>query len=171
MHYVSHFWNCWKYCRSFFTLHLRNWIGFCPPIFQKIKVLINGILPTISVNKRCHSHQGLQPQPMVSYWALRTLGMWKHRILASDNWGAYQRNDFSEPRLLHLPIQGKVLNSLTWDIWFSLMKSNLLTSRLPRLCCKTSGAIRPGFPPPPQSSSFSVTWDVPSFEVLKIPAE
>ena len=42
-----------------------------------------------------------------------------HRILALI--GAYQRNDFSEPRLLHLPIQRKVLNSLTWDILFSLI--------------------------------------------------
>ena len=45
-----------------------------------------------------------------------------HRILALI--GAYQRNDFSEPRLLHLPIQRKVLNSLTWDIWFSLIHKN-----------------------------------------------
>ena len=29
--------------------------------------------------------------------------MGKHRILAPDRWGAGQRNDFSEPRLLHLP--------------------------------------------------------------------
>ena len=32
--------------------------------------------------------------------------------------GAYQRNDFKEPRLLHLPIHSKVLNLLTWDTWF-----------------------------------------------------
>ena len=35
------------------------------------------------------------------------------RVLALNNEGAYQRNDFSEPRLLHLPISRKVLNSLT----------------------------------------------------------
>ena len=72
--------------------------------------------------------------------------MRKQRALAPDSWGAYPRSDFSEPRLLHLPIQGKVLNSLTWDIWFSLTKSNILTFRLPALCCKTPGPIRPGSP-------------------------
>ena len=53
-----------------------------------------------------------------------TLGqhrMGKHRILAPDSWGTYLRNDFSEPRLLHLPIHRKVLNSLPWDVWFSLI--------------------------------------------------
>ena len=30
----------------------------------------------------------------------------------------------------------KMLNSLTWDIWFSLIDSNLLKYRLPGLCCK-----------------------------------
>ena len=35
-------------------------------------------------------------------------------------------NDFSEPKLLHLPIPRKVLNSLTGDICFSFITSNLL---------------------------------------------
>ena len=70
--------------------------------------------------------------------ALRRLRMRKHRILAPDSWGAYQRNDFSEPRLLHLPIHSKVLNSLTWDIWFSLINSNLLIFWFSGLCCKNS---------------------------------
>ena len=39
---------------------------------------------------------------------------------------ACQRNDFREPRLLHLPIPRKALNFVTWDIWFSLINSNLL---------------------------------------------
>ena len=42
----------------------------------------------------------------------------------------------TEPRLLHLPIHRKVLNSLTWGIWFSLINSNLLMSWLPGLYCK-----------------------------------
>ena len=42
------------------------------------------------------------------------------------------------PRLLHLPIYRKVLNSLTWDIWLPLINNNLLMFRLPVLCCKTS---------------------------------
>ena len=71
-------------------------------------------------------------------WTLRKLRLLqKHRILAPDRWSAYQRNDFSEPRFLHLPIHRKALNSLTWDILFSLIKNNLLMFRLPASCCKT----------------------------------
>ena len=64
--------------------------------------------------------------------------MRKHRILAPDSWGADQRNDSREPRLLHLPIHRKELNSLTWGIWFSLINSNLLMFQLPGVCCKKS---------------------------------
>ena len=64
------------------------------------------------------------------------LGVGKHRILALDRWGACQRDGFNEPRLLHLPIHRKVLNSLTWGVWFSLISSNLLMFQLPALCCK-----------------------------------
>ena len=42
--------------------------------------------------------------------------------LAPDSGGAYQRNDFSECRRLYLPIYRKALNSLAWDIQFSLIK-------------------------------------------------
>ena len=38
----------------------------------------------------------------------------------------YPRNDFKEPRLLHLPIQRKVLTSLIWDVYFSLINSDVL---------------------------------------------
>ena len=69
--------------------------------------------------------------------ALRRLRMRKRRTLAPDSWGAYQRNYFSEPRFLHLPICRKVLNTLTWDIWFSLINNNLLMFWLPGLCCKS----------------------------------
>ena len=83
------------------------------------------------------------------------------RILAQDSWDTYERNDFSKPRLLHLPIQRKVLNSLTWDIWLSLINNNLLVFRLPVLCCKLLYKLTP---PPhllPQRlpSSFKVTWN------------
>ena len=46
----------------------------------------------------------------------------KHSILASDSWSSYQRNDFSESRPLHLPIQRKPLHSLIWEMSFSLIK-------------------------------------------------
>ena len=48
----------------------------------------------------------------------RGFGMEKSRTLAPDSWGADQWNDFNEPRLLHLPIHRKALNSLTWDVCF-----------------------------------------------------
>ena len=96
--------------------------------------LIDKILPAISVNNRCHSHQWLQPSKgdLVSPEGTQDV---KTQILAPDSWAAYQRNDFSEPRLLHLPIHRKVINSLTWDIQFSLINSNLFFL-LPALCCK-----------------------------------
>ena len=37
-------------------------------------------------------------------WALRKPRRWKPRIPAPKSWGVYQSNDFSEPRLLRLPI-------------------------------------------------------------------
>ena len=46
------------------------------------------------------------------------------KVLARDSWDAYERNYFSEPKLLHFPIHRKTLNSLTWDIWFSLIHKN-----------------------------------------------
>ena len=55
----------------------------------------------------------------------RWLRMEISRILSPESWGAFQRNDFSEPRLLHLPIHRKVLNSLMVDIWVSLINRNL----------------------------------------------
>ena len=67
----------------------------------------------------------------------------ENKTLAPDRWGVYQRNDFSEPRLLHLPIHRKVLSSLTRDIWFSLVNNTLLRFRLPALCCKTSIYLAP----------------------------
>ena len=53
-------------------------------------------------------------------------------------WGAYQRNDFNEPWLLQIPIPRRGLNSLNWDIWFSLINSDLLMFQLPDLCSKNS---------------------------------
>ena len=49
-----------------------------------------------------------------------------------------QRNDFTDPSRLHPPKQGKVLNSLTQDIWFSLINSNHLKLWLSRLCGNNS---------------------------------
>ena len=56
---------------------------------------------------------------------LRGFRMEKSRILAPDSWGTYQRSDFNELRLLHLPIHRKVLNSWNRGVWLSLIISNL----------------------------------------------
>ena len=41
------------------------------------------------------------------WWALTNSKCGKHRMLSPDSWDAHERNDFSKPRLLHLPIRGK----------------------------------------------------------------
>ena len=69
----------------------------------------------------------LQPLPMGS---LEELRVWKCKLLTPESWDAYERNDFSEPKLLHLPIQRKALNSLTWDIWFAFIINKFLMFKL-----------------------------------------
>ena len=88
----------------------------------------NGIVPALSVNKGCQRHQQLQStwMVMVNWWTLRKLRMWKHRRLVPYNWVAYKRNNFSKLRLLHFLIHRKALNSLNWDIWFSLISNYLV---------------------------------------------
>ena len=98
--------------------------------------------PAILVNKGCCSHQAITLQPP-GPWALRELRMEtpefqttspkpsnhhqthlrvrKHGILAPGSWGTDQRNKLEELRGLHLPIHRKALNSLTWEILFSLV--------------------------------------------------
>ena len=56
----------------------------------------------------------------------------KGRIVVPDSWDAYERSDFSKPRLWHLHIHRKVL----YDIWFSLINNNILMFKLPALYCK-----------------------------------
>ena len=48
-------------------------------------------------------------------------GCEKHGILAQDSWDAHKRSEFGKPRLLHLPICRKALNSVIWDLWFSAL--------------------------------------------------
>ena len=94
------------------------------------------MLLAISVKKGCCSHQATKlQQPLMM--CTRILRMRKHRILAPDSWGTYQRNGFSKPRLLHLPIYSKIPKYLTWDIWFSLINSNIMMFWLPDLLAKT----------------------------------
>ena len=52
-----------------------------------------------------------------------------HWLLKS--YGVCQRGDVNKPRLLHLPLHRKALNSLTCDVWFSLISSHLSMFRSP----------------------------------------
>ena len=77
--------------------------------------------------------------------------------LASDSWGAYERNKFSEPRGLHLPIQ-RMLNT---DLWCSNCLLLLLQS-----------SIEPDFPSCLLGVVFWVTRMLTSgLRVLNIPTK
>ena len=47
-------------------------------------------------------------------------GPWSQRVRCRS------KEFFQWAKLLHLPLHREVLNSLTWDVWFSLINSNLL---------------------------------------------
>ena len=95
------------------------------------------ISPAMLINKKCHSHQHFLTSkckwrlPKLGssgcchslWWLLRSWGnarskMNKETGLAPGSWGAYERNEISDSRDLHLPIH-RMLNSLTW--YWSLM--------------------------------------------------
>ena len=118
------------------------------------------VLPAKSVNKGCCSLQANTLQPP-HIWALREFRLepgclpsshqtlkphpkeasWRDsRWERTRHWPkrAEVHSNFREPRLLHLSIYRKVLNSLTWDIWFSLINSNRLMFQLSGLCFKNS---------------------------------
>ena len=134
--------------------------------------LRNAVFPAVSVNKDVtiisdSSSRGPSGR-RISAWSgshravatpygenWRTQDVKNHRILAPDSWHEYERNDFSEPRLLHFPIHRKALNSLTWDTWFSLNPNNLLMFTILALCYKLLYILTL----PPGSSSLRVTWD------------
>ena len=116
------------------------------------------MLPATSVNKRCYSHlsiilqlpdsepwgtsgwkqdaHSLAPQ-MRDPLTMRILRMRKCRILAPDSWGANKGMISVSLDACIFPNR-KVLNSLTWDVWFSLINNNLFKFQLPCLCCKAS---------------------------------
>ena len=122
------------------------------PLILVLFRLGKSILTAMLVNKVYHSHQQLQPQqrwagepwgnserkriPSIyqpldcshsAWWALRKLRMWKHR------------------------------KTLTWDIWFSFITSDILIFWLPDFCCKTHIFWLPTSPP--HNSSLRVSWD------------
>ena len=105
------------------------------------------ISPTILINRKCHSHQlflasecqwvlpKLQSSrcclPHSDCWGARGMqeARWtRKQDVAPDSWSAYEGNEFSEPRGLHLPIH-RILNSLTWYLVFDVQTAC-------SLCCK-----------------------------------
>ena len=56
-----------------------------------------------------------------------------------------EMSDFRKPRLLHLPIHRKALNSLTCGVWFSLIHKNTFDGQTTCLLLQTS--IQPGSSP------------------------
>ena len=106
-------------------------------------------------------HGATKSQTRLSHWKTTTVSpkgvqaCETHRKLAQDMWGAYERKDFSEPRFLYLPTHRKALNSLTWDIWFSLINNNLLMFRLPALVTKLLYSLYNLDPPLTSTESFA----------------
>ena len=91
----------------------ENWSGvlFPPP----------GDLPDPRIEPPSPALQAdFSPLQRNSGWESR--GPWPQRV------GYRSKEWFQWARLLHLPIRRKVLNSLAWDIWFSLINSNLLVT-------------------------------------------
>ena len=77
----------------------------------------------------------------------------RKQYLAPDNWGAYERNEFSEPRGLHLSIH-RMLNSLTWQLI-----SDVQTAC--SLCCKLVNSLTSS---PASLEQFSQSyWDAVSW--------
>ena len=62
-------------------------------------------------------------------WANARSKMNKEAGLAPGSWSAYERNEFSEPRGLHLPIHRR-LNSLTWYLIFDVQRACSLCASL-----------------------------------------
>ena len=77
----------------------------------------------------------------------------RERGLAPESWGACERDEFSEPRGLHLPVH-RMLNSLTWYLIFDVQTACSLCCKL--VCILTS--------PPTSLEQFSQNyWDAVSW--------
>ena len=108
---------------------------------------------------------GCLPAAMLSVTAaspqrhtLRRLRMRKHRVLVPKSWGAHQRNDFREPRRLHLPIHRKALNSLRYLVFF---KENFWCSNYLVFAAKTP--FISWFPFPSWEQSLRAIWEAVSW--------
>ena len=95
----------------------------------------------ISVNKGCCGHQTrdghqlLQLTPTVYREGIQD---WEKQDTVPSELSAHQKSDFIESRILHFSIVRNVLNSLTWDVCFSLINSNLSMFYPSGFCCQNS---------------------------------
>ena len=110
---------------------------------------------SIGVNRTEQPSVTPYPEP----WGEESQGV-KAKEAGPRRRGAYQRNDFSEPRLLHLPLHRKALNSQTWVICFTLINNNHLMPTVPALCCQHPAPTTTATAS--WSSSLRVTWDAVS---------
>ena len=125
--------SVWKWCfHSFIPLNIKTlWnknischinqqeMSQPPAISSKCE----GGPPKLQSSRSCHPPE----------WLLRSWGNARSKVnkgtgLAPDSWGAYERNELSEPRGLHLPIY-RMLNSFTWYLIFDDQTAF-------SLCCK-----------------------------------
>ena len=135
---------------------MRNGVFPAILITKDVMVISDSSPPGCSGRKRALRDLAatrLQPLPMGS---LEELRVWKCKLLTLESWDAYERNDFSEPKLLHLPIHRKALNSLTWDIWFPFVINKFLMFKLLLLLLLLSRFSRVGLPRGPPHF-----WDSP----------
>ena len=97
---------------------------------------ISGLQISMKVSKTVI--QGMLPPP--AWWLLRSwdnarsnylphFKVNKETGLATDSWGAYERNEFSESRGFHLPTNRK-LTSLTWYLIFDVQTACSLCWKL-----------------------------------------
>lgn len=93
------------------------------------------------INKQCCAHQASRHHSRPQQCTLGRCRMGKNRILAFESQGSHQRSGFNEPRLSHLHIHRKVLNSFVSDVCFSLINSHLLMFPLPSLHCQNKPGV------------------------------
>ena len=82
----------------------------------------------------------------------------RKQYLAPDSWGAYERNEISEPRGLHLPMHW-MLNSLTWFLIFNVQIAC-------PLCFKLLYSLT--FPPASLKQSLRTNWGAVSWAAVLI---
>ena len=93
---------------------LQMWMRIPKTVIQQMPPPPGWFLRSLDWGGECKK----QPPAMSLRWT-------RKQDLAWDNWGAYEWNEFSEPRGLHPPIQ-RTLNFLTWYLIFLTAQKSLM---------------------------------------------